>query len=338
MSATDDDTGTTTWVYKQIPDATTCDSSALSSDTTAYTEGTDITLSSESDNGTKICFSSEDAFSRTTYAASAVIAGIDTTAPSITVSSPTTAIALSKGVSAVDDDTGTTTWVYKLIAAATTCDSSALSSDTTAYTEGENITLSSEGDNGQKICFRSRDTLNRDTLLPQPLLQASTPPRRSSPFPHRPSRRPPANRERTDDDTGTTTWVYKQIAAATTCDNSALTSDTNTYTEGDAITLSSESDNGTKICFSATDGLNRTTYAASAVIAGIDTTAPSITVSSPTTAIALSKGVSATDDDTGATTWVYKLINSATTCDRQRPLIGHKYLYRRGYHYPVIGI
>ena len=289
---------------------------ALSSDTTAYTEGTDITLSSESDNGTKICFSSEDAFSRTTYAASAVIAGIDTTAPSITVSSPTTAIALSKGVSAVDDDTGTTTWVYKLIAAATTCDSSALSSDTTAYTEGENITLSSEGDNGQKICFRSRDTLNRDTFAAStviagidttaPVITVSSPTITTA-----------ASKtvSATDDDTGTTTWVYKQIAAATTCDNSALTSDTNTYTEGDAITLSSESDNGTKICFSATDGLNRTTYAASAVIAGIDTTAPSITVSSPTTAIALSKGVSATDDDTGATTWVYKLINSATTCD-----------------------
>ena len=274
VSATDDDTGTTTWVYKQIPDATTCDSSALSSDTTAYTEGTDITLSSESDNGTKICFSSEDAFSRTTYAASAVIAGIDTTAPSITVSSPTTAIALSKGVSAVDDDTGTTTWVYKLIAAATTCDSSALSSDTTAYTEGENITLSSEGDNGQKICFRSRDTLNRDTFAAStviagidttaPVITVSSPTITTA-----------ASKtvSATDDDTGTTTWVYKQIAAATTCDNSALTSDTNTYTEGDAITLSSESDNGTKICFSATDGLNRTTYAASAVIAGIDTTA-----------------------------------------------------------------
>ena len=111
----------------------------------------------------KVCFRSQDTSNNAiAYAASNEINGIDTTAPSITVSSPDTTPATSKTVSATDDDTGTTTWVYKQIAAATTCDSSALSSDTTAYTESADITLSSESDNGTKVCFRSRDEVGNE--------------------------------------------------------------------------------------------------------------------------------------------------------------------------------
>ena len=248
---------------------------ALSSDTTAYTEGTDITLSSESDNGTKICFRSRDEAGNMKFETSNAIAGIDATEPVITVTSPDTMTSLSKMVSATDDDTGATTWLYKLIDGTAVCGSVALSSDTTVYTEGNTITFSSESDNGQKVCFSSRDAVGNtgfktstvidgiDTTAP--VITVSSP--NTSPAPSKIV-------GAIDDDDRVTTWVYKLIDGATTCDNAALASDTTAYTEKSMIILASETNNGQKVCFSATDELNRTTYAASMVIDGIDTTLP----------------------------------------------------------------
>jgi hypothetical protein len=41
-----------------------------------------------------------------------------------------------------------------------------------------------------------------------------------------------------------------------------------------SLTLTSEADNGTYVCYKAVDAFNTTTYALSNVITGIDTTAP----------------------------------------------------------------
>ena len=81
VSATDDDSGTTTWKYKYIDNGTTCDSSAMSSGTTSYTEGASLTVLS-ANSTKKICFSStnDETTPETGYAASAQLTvgvGID---------------------------------------------------------------------------------------------------------------------------------------------------------------------------------------------------------------------------------------------------------------------
>lgn len=75
-------------------------------------------------------------------------------------------------------------------------------------------------------------------------------------------------------DTNLDTIQYVQIPSATAC-NGALTF-TDSYTSGSGIILSSEADNGTKICIKAKDKANNYTHLASNVIENIDRTAPTI--------------------------------------------------------------
>lgn len=77
-------------------------------------------------------------------------------------------------------------------------------------------------------------------------------------------------------DTNLDTIKYIQIPSGTTC-NGLLTFN-NDYTSGDNIVLSSENDNGTKICFRAKDKANNYTYLSSNTIENIDKTAPTVTV------------------------------------------------------------
>ncbi|MDE0243236.1 MAG: hypothetical protein OYG31_00775 [Candidatus Kaiserbacteria bacterium] len=163
VSATDDDSTSTTWVYKQIANAqskTSCVAADFSTSPTTYTEGQTITLSAEADNNSKICFRSTDGAGNIGYGISGLINGIDRTAPIVTVSGPAnTDPASQKTVSATDSDAGTTTWVYKQIANAqskTSCVAGDFNSPTT-YTEGSTITLRATTDNNSKICFRSTD-------------------------------------------------------------------------------------------------------------------------------------------------------------------------------------
>ena len=98
------------------------------------------------------------------------------------------------------------------------------------------------------------------------------------------------------DDEVATTWKYKQITG-TKCDKDQMDSGTTEYDEGKNINFKSEDDNGTKVCFAATDVSGNTSYRYSSIMRGIDTTPPSITVTNPDVTVAASKKkVSATDE------------------------------------------
>ena len=72
VSASDNDTGTTTMLYKIITSGTTCNASTMSSGTTSYTESNTITIAA-ADNGKKVCFSSTDAAGNIGYQATAAL-------------------------------------------------------------------------------------------------------------------------------------------------------------------------------------------------------------------------------------------------------------------------
>ena len=65
--------------------------------------------------------------------------------------------------------------------------------------------------------------------------------------------------------------LYQSVTTGTVCDGSLA------FVSYSSITFTSESDNGKKVCYKAVDGSN-TVYSMSNAIAGIDTTAPVITV------------------------------------------------------------
>ena len=94
-----------------------------------------------------------------------------------------------------------------------------------------------------------------------------------------------------------------------------MASGTQRYTEGTDITLNEESDNSTKICFSATDTIGNTSYEESLIVEGIDTTPPSITVHNPNTENSASKIIRAEDTDTDITIWGYAQVNADVACE-----------------------
>ena len=93
----------------------------------------------------------------TTYKVSDTITGLDTGPPEITISTPSTDPEQSKTFSATATDATATTWIYKVLVSGTTCDESALATDTVSYTEGDDIVFSSENDNGYILCFKATD-------------------------------------------------------------------------------------------------------------------------------------------------------------------------------------
>ncbi|MDE0243327.1 MAG: hypothetical protein OYG31_01275, partial [Candidatus Kaiserbacteria bacterium] len=294
VSAADGDSTTTTWHSAKVSDAN-CDATDFAGSESTYTEGHDITLSAEGDNGKRICFRSVDRAGNAAFAISNAIAGIDTTAPIITVTNPTgTGGAQNRVVSAADNDGGTTTWHYIKVADSS-CDATDFAGSESTYTEGHDITLSAEGDNGKRICFRSEDQAGNidyaisneiggiDTTAPTiTITNPNTNPAQSKIV------------SAVDDDGGTTTWHYIKVADSS-CDATDFAGSESTYTEGHDITLSAEGDNGKRICFRSEDQADNTTFAISNAIAGIDTTAPTITITNPNTNPATSKIVTAAD-------------------------------------------
>ena len=66
--------------------------------------------------------------------------------------------AVSREVSAVDDDAGVTAMRYALIDGVAVCGADEMSTGSSAYTEGEVITITGSGNNGKKACFSSADS------------------------------------------------------------------------------------------------------------------------------------------------------------------------------------
>ena len=85
-----------------------------------------------------------------------------------------------------------------------------------------------------------------------------------------------------DSETTETVWQYKQMTGTTECEDATMT-DATTYIESSKeLVFKQESDNDTKVCFSATDKAGNSTYKASERLSGIDITAPIISSASIT--------------------------------------------------------
>ena len=176
ISATDNVSTYTKWYYKQVPVDAIYDDYASLEGLTRYTENKDIVLDREGYNETRILFVSENTEHDRKYAFSEPIVGIDTTAPSITITGNSTYVGTGPSISrsvlrATDNDTDYTKWYYKQILART-LDVYTLREDGieslegfTHYTEGENIVLDEE-DNGTSFLFISEDAAgNRDYMI-----------------------------------------------------------------------------------------------------------------------------------------------------------------------------
>ena len=155
VSAADDDSGTTTWKYKYIDNGTTCDSSAMSSGTTSYTEGASLTVLS-ANSTKKICFSStnDETTPETGYAASAQLTvGSALTATVGTPSPSGSAQAKTVGLSSVT--TGATV-KYNMITSST-CNATNYGSGGTSVTISSGsgtATITDESDNEKYACFQ----------------------------------------------------------------------------------------------------------------------------------------------------------------------------------------
>ncbi|MDE0243505.1 MAG: hypothetical protein OYG31_02215, partial [Candidatus Kaiserbacteria bacterium] len=316
--ATDDDPGTTTWYYDIVAHDGDCSSADFTSER-QYTEGQNIRLTSESNNNQKVCFKSVDAVGNEGYGASSVINGIDTTPPIIRTLSPqNTDPARSKIFFAYDSDAaGTTTWKYVIVPGTRrNCRAGIFNNknlDTRPYAEGYGISLVDEEYNGSKICFQSMDSAGNKGHAFSAVIggideDASSGGSRSpSVFVTGPVYGPARVKTvfATDSYVTPTTMHYDIIPSAQSC-LQAVFDDSNIYTEGEVLTFDKESDNGTIICFRSTDEVGNFGLAITNPINEIDRTAPTVTVTNPNTNPERFKTISAADDDSAATTWVYK--------------------------------
>ena len=304
ISAKDNDPETTTMKYK-IQSGNSC-SDSIPNDAVNYTEGSNLSLDSESYNNKYVCFWSADENNNVGKRVSGRISGIDLTAPKVNVS-PITGTGAKK-VSATDDDPGTTTMKYK-IQSSSTCPA-AVPNGAAGYAEGTNLTLNKESYNGKHVCFWSTDqssNVGRNVSARISGIDITAPAITVSQITGTGTKKVSA----TDDDPGTTKMKYR-IQAGSSCSNS-IPGGAKNYTEGHNISLDNESYNGKHVCFWSTDQSSNTGRKASSRISGIDLTAPKITVSPITGSGA--KEVSARDDDPAPTVMEYKIQTSSACTD-----------------------
>ena len=329
VSADDGLDTVTEWFYKQIPGDTVCNAAVRNTDgIQSYNEGSSITMRNETDNGTKICFISVDAAGVVLTAESEVIAGIDTTKPSIIISDLTNEPADKKMVSATLGEVEATdvTWKYKQIAEGENCNEVQMNTNAIEYNAGDKLEFESSDDNGTKICFSATDSANNTAYAASKVLRGIAtsitvtvgkkidPAKQDDPTVPRVQ----AKVVSADDGLDTVTeWFYKQIPGDTVC-NAAVknTSGVQPYNEGSSITMRNDTDNGTKICFISVDAAGVVLTAESEVIVGIDATAPNIVISELTSEPARKKVVSAKDTETNDDiVWASKQIASDADCD-----------------------
>ena len=72
-------------------------------------------------------------------------------------------------VSAVDADTGTTTWKYKLLTSLQLCDATTMGSGTSDYTEGDTIEITGTANNSKRVCFKVTDDESTPRTLYKPV-------------------------------------------------------------------------------------------------------------------------------------------------------------------------
>ena len=291
--ATDDDNSSVVWTYTQLDALDVCGDGSMNS-ADSYTEGEILSFSDEADNGTKVCFAAEDAVGNISYAASAVLMSIDTTAPVITVTEPDSDSVRTRQVWATGSNEEGVLWAYVKIDAGRTCALDVLAGDVMPYSEGSPVTFGIE-DDGIKVCFVAADDAGNVAYASSTVMVVGeideTPPviivdpiTVFVPDTVKEERESPEVAElarikvvkASDTDTDETVWTYRQTASDIACDVGTMASGTSAYTEGTDIAFDSEDDNNTKVCFSAQDAEGNTAYLASGVIRGIDAVAPAV--------------------------------------------------------------
>ena len=153
LSVTVAGTGVTHYKHKTVT-GSSCTATGYGSETAIATTITDD-ISSLSDGSIILCVLGRDSVGNWQTTATSATWTKDTTAPTITTTIAGTPAA--RTVSASDNDSGTTTMLYKLIDGTDTCDSTEMSSGTTSYTEGSSKSVTGASNNGKKACFSSTD-------------------------------------------------------------------------------------------------------------------------------------------------------------------------------------
>ena len=218
-------------------------------------------IETEDYNGNHICARATDQAGNIAYQASANPLNLDTTAPTITINNPDqTAAAQSRTFTASTSD-GTLTMATVLDGV---CDATV--SGFVAYAA---VVFSAENDNGSRICYQATDDLGNtayelsDTVTEidttAPTITITNPDQSFSAQ----SREFEAS---VSDGTLTMATVLDGVCDATVSSFEA-------YAE---VVFSAENDNGSRICYQATDDLGNTAYELSDEVTGIDTTAPTI--------------------------------------------------------------
>src|SRR5512138_648782 len=129
--------------------ATSNTSGSTCDGTLTFIAYTSQTFTLEANNGTRVCYRAVDTVGNIAYSLSNAIAGIDTTAPVITINNPNTDPATSKTISAGVSD-GTLTMSNT---SGSTCDG------TLTFIAYTSQTFTSEANNGTKVCYRAVDAL-----------------------------------------------------------------------------------------------------------------------------------------------------------------------------------
>ena len=311
--STDTDLGSNpAWTHQVINDGVTCNAAAL----TNTSSGNSITLNTEADNDKKVCFSVSDTNNNPGYGLSGLITGIDRTLPTITVtpssddSSDKQEITVSATVS--DSGSGIKETKYQVIAGGDTCNEAALSAPTT----GSSITLNSETNNGQKVCFSVEDNVAHIAYADSGTISGidtTDPTIRVTPASDDSS----AKQEititalATDDGSGlkSGSWRYKIIDDGDSCDEAQMT--ISTTSNAHSVKFDNQNKNDKKVCFSVEDNAGNRAYGESGTISGIDTTKPVISVSAVTAG-----KVSATASDNSGTVQTFQsTVFTTGNCD-----------------------
>ena len=136
VTATDNEQSST-WEYTTITDDT-CGAAQFTTTQTAYTEGNNITFSSESDTGKRVCFKTTDvAGNATVYTLSKPIRTIDRTAPTLTATRIGTGNSRTYRVRATDVSTVTGRTKDNTASSACTTGTATTGAGWSDYTPGE---------------------------------------------------------------------------------------------------------------------------------------------------------------------------------------------------------
>ena len=299
---------------------------------TAYTEGTEINLTGEH-NDQYICLRSrrtqEDLWDRANdrdrAGAIVLLQNIDSTPPVIALSNRNREI---KAV-ATDFESGVApnTLRYKIVETPEECTIVALETSTTTYTDL--IPLTSDHQD-KYFCFGAEDIAgNTGYAYISGLIQRSRRPSHDNTPPNiivsNPDNTQPADHKTisaTSDSTDIvdSSWIFKVYDTdENNCDEELMTEGISAYRDGQPIVLNDETYNGQNICFSVSDENGNIAYSPSDTIAGIDRTAPAITITMN------GSDVSATDDEATENSWHY-IITTSGTCDSEALADAHTYI------------